>query len=142
MDEQEKSQDSPPQQPPQASSHDAEAHRGFVREMNSAFSLVYGYGGAVVLVLAAGVLLVAWNLGLLWTPAPWVLAVTVFLVGLFVLRIFVRRRANHLLDSIRQYCEINDLTVEQLRSRYADEALYPYFDSIFEVVERRRQLRE
>lgn len=142
MDEQARQAEQAAEPPAQGAQQQFEAHRQFVREMNSNFATVYGYGGAAVLAVAASVLLVAWNLGVLWTPLPWIGAVTAFLVGLFVLRLFVRRRAQKLLDNIRQYCEINDLTVEELRERFADDELYPYFESIFEVVERRRQLNQ
>ena len=119
-----------------------EEHRAFVREMNDKFSVVYGYGGAAVMAVAGSVLLIGWNLGLLWTPLIWILAVTAFLVGLFVLRLFVRRRAKRLADQVRQYCEINEITVDQLRERWGDQHRYPYFTAIFEVIERRRQLKE
>ena len=115
----------------------AEEHRAFVREMNNAFSSVYGYGGAAVMAIAGSVLLVGWNLGQLTTPLIWLIAVSTFLVGLFVLRIFVRRRAKSLRERIRQYCDINDLSVDELRERWADDEAYPYFEAIFEVVERR-----
>lgn len=130
-----------PQSSPQRDeSEDLEAHRSFVREMNSAFGTVYGYGGAAVLLVVAGLLVVGWRLGQLTSPLLWLGTVVIFLASLFVLRMIVRRRAERLLERIRQYCEVNDLTVQQLREHFEREDTYPYFDSIFEIVERRRQI--
>ncbi len=119
----------------------AEVHRGFVREMNSSFGTVYGYGGAAVLAATAAVVALGATFDKLGSPLIWIGAVLSFLGGLFVLRIFVHRKAKRMLDRLRQYCEVNDLSVDELRQRYTGEGLYPYFESIFEVVERRQKLR-
>ncbi|QDG52946.1 hypothetical protein FIV42_20020 [Persicimonas caeni] len=118
-----------------------DAHRGFVREMNRGFATVYGYGGAAVLAVTAAVVGVAATFDALGSPLTWIGAVVAFLLGLFVLRIFVSRKAHRMLDRMRQYCEVNEVTVDELRARYTGEGLYPYFESIFEVVERRQKLR-
>lgn len=115
---------------------DLEAHRSFVREMNGAFGVVYGYGGAVVLAVTAAVPVVGWRLGELTSPLLWLAAVIVFLGGLYALRMVVRRRAGRLHERIERYCEVNELSVDRLREHFRGEATYPYFDSIFEVVER------
>lgn len=120
---------------------ESDSHRGFVREMNSAFATVYGVGGVGVIATTLAVVLAAYQFGQLGSPLVWIAAVVVFLVSLFVLRIIVRRRALGLLEKIGQYCQVNDLTVDQLRERYASDKLYPYFASIFEVIERRDRLR-
>jgi Flp pilus assembly protein TadB len=120
---------------------DRDAHRGFVREMNKAFASVYGYGGAAVIALVAAGVALAANFGVLGSPLVWIGAVTLFLVALFVLRIFVRRRAQRMLERIRQYCSVNDLSSDEFRQRFGGEGLYPYFESIFEVVERRQKLQ-
>lgn len=131
-------------QEPQKSKDDApeppEEHRGFVREMNRAFSGVYGYGGAAVFLLSGGVLVLAALWGALWSPLTWIAALSTFLLAFFVLRIVVRRRARRLLGRIEQYCEANQLEVDALRERYSREGLYPYFESIFEVIERHPRL--
>lgn len=118
-----------------------DAHRGFVREMNRGFATVYGYGGAAVLVVTAAVVAVAATFDALGSPLTWIGAVVCFLLGLFVLRIFVSRRAHRMLERMHHYCEVNDISVGELRKRYTGEGLYPYFESIFEVVERRQKLR-
>ena len=61
----------------------------------------------------------------------------VFLVGLFVLRVFVARRALRLLAEIEQYCARHQLGVQEVRRRFTRNETYPFFDSIFEVAERR-----
>lgn len=120
--------------------HEAmEVHRSFVREMNGAFGTVYGYGGAVVLALTVATPLVGWQFGALKSPLLWLATVLVFLGSLFALRLVVRRRAERLVGRVRQYCEVNDVSADALRDHYADEETYPYFNSMFEVVERRRQ---
>jgi hypothetical protein len=125
-----------------ATDEQADAHRGFVREMNKSFSSVYGYGGMAVIAASAAVPLVGWQLGVLGSPVTWSLAVVALLVGLFVVRIFVRRRAQRLRDRIRKYCEINDISAEALRERFGEDSLYPFFASIFKVVERRESMRK
>jgi uncharacterized membrane protein len=120
---------------------DLDTHRGFVREMNNAFSSVYGYGGAAVLALTASVVALAANFGWLASPLVWIATVVVFLVALFVLRIVVRRRAERLHHRIQQYCALNDIPVDEFRDRFKAEGVYPYLESIFEVIERRQELR-
>lgn len=126
---------------PSTSEASDDAHRGFVREMNRGFATVYGYGGAAVLAVMAAVVVVAASVDALGSPLTWIGTVVGFLLSLFVLRIFVSRRAHRLVERMHQYCQINDISVDDLRQRYAGEGLYPYFESIFEVVERRQQLR-
>ncbi|MFP4600465.1 MAG: hypothetical protein ACLFVJ_19580 [Persicimonas sp.] len=131
-----------PQAVEKADDEVVDEHRGFVREMNSAFSSVYGYGGGAVLAALAAVVVAGWQFGRLGSPLLWIAAVVIFLGSLFVLKIFVRRRAERLLERIRQYSEVNDISPEILRERYGQEGLYPYFDSIFEVVERAQHIRD
>ena len=119
-----------------------EEHRPFVRELDRKFSSVYGFGGAAVLGCAGAVLLFAWWRGLLWEPTIWALTLTVGLVALFVLRLFVRRRAKHYLTSVRDYCRANEMEPAELREYFDGGERYPYFEAIFETIERRRQLRE
>lgn len=142
MEEQQDDHEQPVNAPNEAAEADQDVHRGFVREMNSGFATVYGYGGAAVLAATAGIVAVAAALDALGSPLTWIGAVVAFLVGLFVLRIFVRRKAERLLARLHQYCEVNEVTVDSLRQRYAGDGLYPYFESIFEVVERRQKLRK
>ncbi|MFW5966301.1 MAG: hypothetical protein ACOCV2_02230 [Persicimonas sp.] len=129
LDDQQKEADQPEEE-------GLEGHRSFVREMNRAFGAVYGYGGAAVLAVTAAVPVVGWWLGELTSPLLWLFGVIVFLGGLYVLRMVVRRRAGRLHERIERYCEANELSVDRLREHFHGEATYPYFDSIFEVVER------
>lgn len=118
-----------------------ETHRPFVREFDRKFASVYGFGGAAVVIISAMVPLIGWSLSALGSPITWSLCVTVFLISVFVLRIFVRRRAERYRRAIGDYCDVNDIDVERLREAYVDEDIYRYFESIFETIERREKLR-
>ena len=109
-----------------------ERHRPIVRETDKSFSRVYGFGGAAVLLAGAAVLVVAWVAGILWHLATFVIAVTLILVGLFVLRGVVNRKRKELRESVESYCQLNDIDLAQLREHYAAEGIYPYFDALFE----------
>jgi hypothetical protein len=117
-----------------------ETHRPFVRELDRKFASVYGFGGAAVLAATAAVPLVGWALSALASAITWSLCVTVFLVAFFVLRAFVRRRAQRYRRTIDDYCRVNDIEAQQLREAYVDDNMYPYFESIFETIERREKL--
>ena len=62
------------------------------------------------------------------------------LVGLFVVRSIVRRRARRLYERVQAYCRANDIDVERLRSHYRGEDFYDFFEALFELEERRRRL--
>jgi hypothetical protein len=117
-----------------------ETHRPFVRELNRSFASVYGFGGAAVLVSTALVPLVGWLMSALASPITWSMCVTIFLVSIFALRAFVRRRARRYRTAIDDYCEVNEVDPQRLREAYLDENMYPYFEAIFETIERREKL--
>ncbi|MGM0558867.1 MAG: hypothetical protein ACQEVA_20940 [Myxococcota bacterium] len=117
-----------------------ETHRPFVRELNRDFASVYGFGGAAVLLVTAAVPLVGWFLSALASPITWSVCVTVLLVSIFVLRAFVRRRARRYRTAIDDYCRVNEIDAQRLREAYIDENMYPYFEAIFETIERREEL--
>lgn len=113
-----------------------ERHRPIVRETDKRFSRVYGFGGAAVLGATLLVPVFAWLIGGLGSVIWWVLAPTVFLISLFVLRTFVNRERERLRLSVVTYCELNDLELSELREYYAADGIYPYFQSLFERQER------
>ena len=118
----------------------AETHRPFVRELDRKFASVYGFGGAAVLATTVAVPVIGWTMGALASPITWSLCVTILLVAFFVLRAFVRQRARKYRRTIDDYCKVNEIEAEQLRETYIDENMYPYFESIFETLERRERL--
>lgn len=120
--------------------HELDEHRAIVREIHGQFARAYGFGGTAVLVGVAAVFAVAWWFGALLSPITWVLAVTVGLVTLFGVRSVVYRRADELAERLQSYCEANDIDPGRLREHFGDDDLYPFFDALFEVRERRAEI--
>jgi hypothetical protein len=121
-----------PDEIPAADADRFERHRALVRETDRRFATVYGAGGAAVLGTGAAVLVIAFAFGALGTVLPWVLAVTVVLIALFVLRVFVNKRREALKAQVTLYCEVNDLDWRAIRDYYEGEGIYPYFVSLFD----------
>ena len=117
----------------------SDAHRAFVREIHNGLAGTYGFGGGVVLLVVVGLLVATWWFGTLWSPVPWLLAVTVGLSGLFVVRLLVYRRVDDYWRRLQGYCDQNDLSVQQLRAYYNQEETYPFFEVLFELQERRQK---
>jgi uncharacterized membrane protein len=117
-----------------------EQHRPLIREVDRSLGTTYGYGGGAVLLAVAAVLLGGWWTVGLVSGITWLSAITVALIGLFVVRSIVRRRARRLYDRVQAYCRANDIDVERLRSHYRGEDFYDFFEALFELEERRRRL--
>ncbi len=111
-------------------------HRTLVREADRSFSQVYGFGGAAVLGAGLIVVVLAWMLGTLWAVSTLVFAVTVSLIGLFVLRSFVQRKRSQLRQRVESYCQLNEIEVDHVRELARDEGIYPYFEALFEEPKR------
>lgn len=118
-----------------------EVHRPFVREVNRRMANVYSVGGGAVLGVGALVIAVGGWLGELDSAIWWSMAVTAFLVALFVLRAVVRRRARAYREEFEAYCEVNEADPAQLRRAFGGEELFPYFEAIFQLEERRAESR-
>lgn len=114
------------------SADSAELHRAFAREIDRDFSLTYGLGGGFVLVVMVAIVIGAFFIDLLGSPATWMIALTAGLVALFVVRSRINKKRSKLRVQVEQYCEINGLSVESLRTHFAAENLYPYFGALFE----------
>jgi hypothetical protein len=110
----------------------AEAHRGFVREMDHHLGQAYGFGGAAVVAVFVGLLAAGWFLGLLMSALLWVPGITACLLTLFVARQRIYRRRDRLRDRVERYCEVNGIEVELLRDYYGSEQVYSFFAAIFE----------
>ena len=110
----------------------AEVHRAFAREIDRNFSLTYGFGGGFVLIVMVTIVIVGFFMGLIGSPATWMIALTAGLVALFVVRSRINKKRSKLRVQVEQYCEINGLNVESLRTHFAAENLYPYFGALFE----------
>jgi len=118
---------------------EAEAHRAFVREIHRGLASVYAWGGGLVVVSAAALLVGGWYRGILLEPLLWVGTVLVGLVGLLVVRWLVYRRADQLWERVRGYCRANDVEPGALRTHFGDDPMYQFFDALFELRERRRR---
>lgn len=117
-----------------------EAHRAIVREINKKIGAYYGYGGAVAFGAAGATAgLVGWWWGFV-SVAPWLLAAVVFLLVMLVLRALLARAADREHDRVTAYCEANDVSVEELRRHYGQQNVFPYFEALFEIRERRAQV--
>ena len=114
-----------------------EQHRAFVRMISRRFSYVYAGGGITLLLTIVGSIGGAWWWGYLWSPYPWLGAITGGLIVLVLLRSIVGRRARTLAERVQSYCEANDIDVETLRNYYRRQEMYPFFDALFDVLERR-----
>ncbi len=110
----------------------AEVHRAFAREVDRTFSMTYGLSGGFVLIVMVAIVIVAFFAGLIGSPATWMIALTAGLIALFVARSRINKKRSKLRAQVEQYCEINELNVESLRTHFAAENLYPYFGSLFE----------
>ena len=106
-----------------------EAHRALVREYHLRAQRTYGFPGLLVLLVTLCPLGVAWSLGELWGPLPWVLAITLFLCGMLMVRAVVRRRIKVLSGELAQYCQANRIDLDALSLYYTKEHVdYPFFD--------------
>ena len=110
-----------------------EDHRGFIRRLNDRFGNVYGVGGGAVLLAGATVVLIAYTQQLHWHPAAWLASLSTMLVGLFGVRIVVRRRKESMRAELAAYCEANGVALDEVRSRFTGDGLYPYFEALFEA---------
>ena len=119
---------------------EAEAHRGFVREMDKTLGKAYGTGGAVVLTVVIAVVVVGAMMGWLTRVTLWVPGMTGALATLYLVRRQIYARRDELRRRVEKYCEINGLSVEMLRHYYEAQQMYPFFEALFEQTP--RQLAE
>lgn len=109
-----------------------EPHRPFARDVDRQLGRVYGFGGLAVLASVGLVLGVAFWFGWLFEFGPWMIALTVGLIALWVLRGQVWKKRDELRSSVLAYCEANEIDAERLQEYYASENMYPYFVAVFE----------
>lgn len=109
-----------------------EAHRAFARDIDGTLGKVYGFGGLAVMASVVVVLVIAYTIGWLANPATWMIAVTVGLIALWVLRSRVWKKRDELRHRVIEYCEANQLEASRLQEYYASENMYPYFVAVFE----------
>ena len=111
----------------------AEAHRGFVREMDRSLGKAYGTGGAVVIGALFTVVAIAWSMGW-WTEAMlWVPGITAVLATLYLVRRWIYAKRDRLRERVEKYCETNELQTKTLEQYYQSENMYPFFAAIFET---------
>lgn len=125
---------------PTATSTPAGDDEAFVREIDRQFGRVYSRGGLAILAAIAlfcGLAVALFGVETLKMARLWIGLVLVFLVSLFVLRIFVARRALELLAKTQAYCGTHNLDIGALRAEHTKNETYQFFESVFEVAERR-----
>ncbi len=110
----------------------AEAHRGFVREMDRSLGNAYGRGGGMVLLVFMSCVAVAFFQGWLGDMTMWLGTVTMTLFSLYVVRKRIYARRDGLRKRVEKYCEANELPPRLLRDYYDGEEMYPFFLAIFE----------
>ena len=111
----------------------AERHRGYIREIDQAMGKAYGWGGFAVIVVMSLLGAVGWLFGMLFQPSLWIFGITAALATLFMARKKIYSRRDQLKRQVESYCEVNEVTVELLRSYYESEQMYPFFTGIFEA---------
>lgn len=115
----------------------AEAHRGFVREMDQQMGQAYGMGGAAVIVVMSLIGAGGWLFGVFFQPSLWVFGITAALGTLFLGRKKIYQRRDKLKERVESYCEINEVSPRLLTDYYRSEQMYPFFTGIFEEGPRR-----
>lgn len=110
----------------------AEAHRGFVREMDRSLGNAYGRGGGVVLLVFAVAVAVGAFQGWLGEVTLWLATVTLTLCSLYVVRKRIYALRDRLRQRVEKYCEVNDLSSKLLRAYYESEDMYPFFVAMYE----------
>ncbi len=111
----------------------AEAHRGFVREMDTHLGKAYGSGGAVVIAALCTVIAVGWVMGWLVQWTLWMVGITTSLAVLYVARRRIYARRDRLRQRVEAYCEANEIAPAVLEQYYASQDMYPFFAAIFEA---------
>lgn len=111
---------------------EAEAHRGFVREMDRVLGKAYGTGGALVLGVLLALVVVGWGMGWLTQLTLWVPGITAVLLAMYLVRRWIYARRDRLRQRVEKYCEANEIGSETLRCYYEAEDMYPFFLAIYE----------
>lgn len=112
----------------------AEAHRGFVREMDQTLGKAYGYGGGAVVAILTGLVFFGWLFSLLTSPLLWVPGLTLALFTLFVARQRIYAYRDRLRERVESYCEVNGIDTEILLAFYLEDDVYSFFPALFEAM--------
>ena len=115
---------------------DAEAHRGFVREMDRFLGKAYGTGGAVVIAVLMSVPFIGWLMGWLTYMTLWVPGITATLLALYLVRRWIYGQRDRLRQRVEKYCEANEISVKTLKNYYEAQDMYPFFGAIFQTTPR------
>ncbi len=110
----------------------AEAHRGFVREMDQHLGRAYGFGGASVIAVMCMVVFLGWFFSLLTSAILYILGFTAALGTLYLARQRIYAHRERLKERVLNYCAANDIDPELLREYYEAEEVYSFFSAIFE----------
>ena len=115
----------------------AEAHRGFVREMDTRMGNAYGRGGGVVVLVFFAVVATGWMVGWLGQLVLWLGGITLTLAALYGVRKRIYAHRRKLRKRVDTYCEVNEVSTKMLRDYYDDQQMYPFFAAIYEKEPRR-----
>ena len=110
----------------------AEAHRGYVREMDQVLGKAYGTGGAIVIAALTALVFVGWLMGWLTYLTLWIPGLTGVLACLYFVRRWIYARRDRLRGRVEKYCEANDISPRTLQCYYESEQMYPFFTGIFQ----------
>ncbi|WP_146618324.1 hypothetical protein [Lujinxingia litoralis] len=117
---------------------EAEAHRGYVRDIDQRVARLYGLGGmpffvALLLLPTLAALFDLWTSALLWVPG-----LTAALLVLFVGRKAIYERRTRLRARVRAYGETNGLKMEAIAAYFVAQGEYSFFAALFEDEPRAR----
>lgn len=109
-----------------------ESHRPFVRDIDRAFSGVYGYGGMSVIGVVALYFAGAFALKTLGHVATWVIGITVVLASLKILSSIIKKRKITIKTRLEEYCATNEIPTDALRDYFNRDNMYPFFAALLE----------
>ena len=109
-----------------------ETHRPFVRDIDRAFSGIYGYGGMSVIAIVGLYFGAAFALKFLGHVGTWVIGVTLVLASLKILSTVIKKRKIIIKTRLEQYCATNEIPTDALRDYFRQDNMYPFFSALLE----------
>lgn len=109
-----------------------ESHRPFVRDIDRAFSGVYGYGGMSIIGILMLYLGGAFALEALSHVSTWIIGITVLLASLKILSTIIKKRKVVIRTRLEQYCATNEIPTDALRDYFKRDNMYPFFAALLE----------
>lgn len=107
-----------------------EIHRAYVRDLNDELASWYGYGGAGVLTAVGAVIGIAYWQGALTQISTYMVALTIGLVALYVLRSVLKVRKSRTKARLEAFCDVNNISRDPFVAYYQD-GTYPFVADLF-----------